>query len=205
MANQQNGHGGGFSRAWPEVSHRFRILVLGGSSRAPRQTTKFRAVLLLRRKQSELLRRNASLALLRGSRRVCVPSTLLIALPMSSRADWITSAKRMATCCANNSAQFRPDCYSWCNVDLPSGLPGFDPVILELRRFSMCLQEGEDVHYTPRMLCMNGTKNDAPSPSTSAPAGPTSTSSAMGWKDLGKSTWVVLGLILLQTALEQCF
>lgn len=115
------------------------------------------------------------------------------------------NAKRMATCCANNSAQFRPDCYSWCNVDLPSGLPGFDPVILELRRFSMCLQEGEDVHYTPRMLCMNGTKNDAPSPSTSAPAGPTSTSSAMGWKDLGKSTWVVLGLILLQTALEQCF
>lgn len=84
----------------------------------------------------------------------------------------------MDVCCSESSkgtspVNFYPDCYSWCNVDLPP-FNGLDPSIQALQKLSRCLAKGQSPGYFKEMMCLNGTAEE-PGASTSIQSSPVST------------------------------
>nr|POE60609.1 hypothetical protein CFP56_78659 [Quercus suber] len=126
-------------------------------------------------------------------------------------------AKRMAICCSqlnNNGSSkvnFKPDCYSWCNVD-PSTQPGSDPLLETLSKLSACLEQGQGPAYTPDVFCAGGTASDAPHsstsphpvtthPSSTPPTGHVDTSSGLRSRGTGISIKTAIALVAIHLVL----
>lgn len=94
---------------------------------------------------------------------------------LTDKLSYTQRAKRMDVCCGDSPVNFYPDCYSWCNVDLPP-YNGLDPSFQAIRKLLQCLEVDQDPAYTPEILCLNGTTQQRSSSSGTQPALSTSTS-----------------------------